>query len=206
MPRPQITRNRPYTFKRGQFAGQTFTSEHAYRAALATARGRRRGQGIRTVSGYLNLRPSARMARGRALDALSRMRRQRLSLSSAARAAGTTPANVSRHAGAAIKKSGQRNYVASSSDMLFRRMHIITMDGTQVIDVKNSRDASLIAQHFDAVGHFLDTGDDSRLKPFNGRSVKAGSKSYEFLTDLDELERLGRAGEFSFESIYENAA
>jgi hypothetical protein len=205
MPRPQITRNRPYTFKLGRFAGQTFTSEHAYRAALATARGRRRIQGIRTVSGYLKLRPSARMARDRALDALSRMRRQRLSLSSAARAAGTTPANVLRHAGAAIRKSSHRTYIASSSDMLFRRMRMITNDGTQVVDVKNSRDASLIAQHFDAVGHFLDTGDDSRLKPFRGRSVKAGGKSYKFLTDLDDLERLGRAGEFSFESIYEHA-
>jgi hypothetical protein len=146
------------------------------------------------------------MARDRALDALSRMRRQRLSLSSAARAAGTTPANVLRHAGAAINKTSHRTYVASRSDMLFRRMRIITKHGTQVIDVRNSRDASLIGQHFDAVGHFLDTGDNSRLRPFKGRSVKAGGKSYEFLTDFDELERLGRAGEFSFESIYEHAA
>ena len=209
MPRPSITRSRPWTPKRGAFAGRTFHSEREYRNALAGQKGytswysqqrsRPSASGSRAVR---SLRPSERQARGRALDALSIMRRDGVSLRTAARRADTTPNNVLRHAGPALERRGGR-YVASPADRFARLMQVLGRDvGIVSVSVRGSRQASLIARHWNAVNRYLNSGNDSDLRRFTGRSV-AG---VEFETDLDVIDELAGAGELEFEEIYEIAA
>jgi hypothetical protein len=69
--------------------------------------------------------------------------------------------------------------------------------------IRDSRMATLIAEYLNAVLGFLQTGDGSGLVPFRGQYViDASGRKVPFLTDLDELERLGSAGVLSFESLY----
>jgi hypothetical protein len=209
VPRPPITRARPYTPGKGLFAGQTFHSERQYRNALARKRGyrswysqQRTRPAARGPRAVRLLRASEREARGRALEALSIMRRDGVSLNKAARRAGTTPNNVLRHAGPALERRDGR-YSAAPADRLSRLMLVLGRDvGIVTVSVRGSRRASLIGGHWNAVHAYLATGSSSALRPYTGRSV-AG---VEFETDLDVIDELACAGELEFEDIYEVAA
>lgn len=86
-------------------------------------------------------------------------------------------------------------------------MVIPTERGLAEIAIRGSRDASKVAKYWDAVQWYLETGDDSRLKPFvNYKIIDASGAHVTLVTDLSELERLGSAGVLSFESIYAKAA
>jgi hypothetical protein len=209
VPRPSITSARPSTPKSDAFAGRTFFSEREYRNALAHKKGYRSWywqqrarpatRGPRVVR---SLRASEREARGRALEALSIMRREGVSLSTAAKRAGTTPNNALRHAGPALERRGGR-YFATIGDRLARLMLVFGRDvGIVTVSVRGSRQASLIGGHWNAVHGYLATGSSSALRPYAGKSV-AG---VEFETDLDVIDELARAGELEFEDIYEVAA
>lgn len=207
VPRPSITKAQPYTFKRGVFAGRTFYSEYGYRAALVQLYGPPHSYSVRSAEDYAALRPASRVAHERALDALARMRRQGMSLTDAARAAGTTRQNVTRHVGTAIKRDTRERYIATRSDLFYRRMIMETDSGSRIVEPATSRAASLIGKHYAAMRHFLVTGDSSRIDQFRGAYITTrDGEQHNFLTNLDEIERLGRAGEFSFESLYEHAA
>jgi hypothetical protein len=212
MARPPITRANPYTPSRGAAAGITFTSERQYRNALARTKGfpswsaqqrvRRRAGSVEAIG---RLRPAERAARSRALEAVQLMRREGLSLSRAAKRAGTTPNAVHRHAGSALEHGGRR-YRAKPYDRLVREMHFLTGRGLTVLPVRDSRSASRIARYMGAVDHYLRTGDDRRLRRFRGKGVWVEKRFRPFITDLDLLDRLASAGEVSFEELYAHAA
>jgi len=164
----------------------------------------RRPSAIRTAASYWNLRPTERAARERALDALGRMRRQHKSLASSAREAATTPKTTLRYVGAAIRRGTSGRFVAAKYDRLFRPLFMQTVDGRINVPLQSSSMASLVGRHYSAMGYFLTTGDPSRVLAFRNKFIEVGGKRLYFLTDLDEIERLGRAGEFSFESLYEH--
>src|SRR5687768_7257612 len=107
MARRPITRANPYTPKSGKVAGHTFTSERQYRNALARAKGFRswseQQRQPRSTRARAEFRPAEHEARRRVLDALSRMRRDGLSLSAAARAAGTTANAMKRYSGPVLQ-------------------------------------------------------------------------------------------------------
>jgi hypothetical protein len=209
VPRPSITRARPYTPRSGAFAGETFYSERQYRNALARRKGfrswwaqQRAPRVVRSRSGLRGLTSSQGEARLRALDALSLMRRDGLSLEQAARRAGTTPNTVRRYVGSELDRHGGR-YVASPADRLVRVMNVVARDVGQVpVIVHGSRQATLIAEHQIAIGRFLATGDEGVLRPFVGKRV-AG---LELETDPQTLKSLGEAHRLEFEDIYELAA
>ncbi len=212
MARPPITRARPYTPTRGAAAGQTFTSERQYRNALARAKGyaslgaqQRANTRITSATQLATMRPDAAETRARALDALSKMRRDGMSISRAARDANTTPNAVRRYAGAALTRKRGRD-VARPRDGLYRRMEFLTPDGKIALDVTDSRTASRIGAHWAALKRYAETGDDRALLPFRGRSVRVGKRAYPFITDLDVIDELAHRGELSFESIYAVAA
>lgn len=212
MPRPPITRARPYTPTSGKLAGVTFTSERQYRNALARTKGYRswgaqQQAAKRTRSGadVARLRPDEQQARRRALDAVAIMRKESLSLGQAARAAGTTTAAIKRHAGPALERDNRGRYGAKASDHLVRPMLVLTPDGLITLDVRDSRTASKIAAHHNAVKHYLDTGDDRALRAFRGRrgGVTVGKRFYPFITDTSVLDRLADAGELAFDDLYD---
>ena len=71
------------------------------------------------------------------------------------------------------------------------------------LDIADSRAAARLAKYWNAVHHYLKTGDDGPLGPFQGKGIRIGGEFFQFTTDLATLERLARAGEIQFEDIYE---
>jgi hypothetical protein len=195
-----------YTPKRGAFAGREFRSYRAYRNALAGRKGfsswyaqQRAPRRVRRTGELAVLHPVEREARRAALDALTYMRGEGLSLSQAARRAGTTRAAVLRHAGSALEREGGRYHVLAG-DRLLRPMAVLGEGGVEhAVEVRGSRAASLVGEHWSAVGHYLRTGDESRLHRLAGKSVAGVALE----TDADAVDEWARRGELEIEDVYE---
>jgi len=141
-------------------------------------------------------------ARIRALDTVSRMRREGLSLTRAARHAWTTPETVRKYAGRALVKTASGRYAATRSDRLTRRIPILTKDGIARIQVRNSNTASRVGRYMAAVNHYLLHGEAEALAEFHGGSIQANGVTYPFITDPAMIERLHDAGATSFDRFY----
>jgi hypothetical protein len=87
-----------------------------------------------------------------------------------------------------------------------RPIRFLTDQGIVVVDLHNSRTASRVAQYWGAVDHYLRTGDRTRLRPFEGKRIRASGSLFPFVTDPELLIRLGEAGEVRFEDLYETTA
>ncbi len=143
-------------------------------------------------------------ARERALAAVARMRREKLSLSAAAKAEGTHIRTVRRYAGTALERPGRRGlFRAKASDRLSRSLNFPTPLGQQVVVVRSSSTASAIGEYLNAVRKYLNTGDTLPLMPFRNKSFRsADGVRHEFTTDPGLLNRLGDAGILEIEGLY----
>lgn len=138
---------------------------------------------------------------------LSQMRAEGSSLRKAARENAVSPQTVRRYAGSALRRGATGRYKAQPRDSILRVLVIPTPGGLAEIATRDSRAATMVAEYWNAVQLFLQTGDDSDLRPFRGKFITdAQGNQICFLTDLDELERLGSAGVLSFESLYARAS
>jgi hypothetical protein len=139
----------------------------------------------------------------RATHVISKMRADSISLQRAARAFGLRPDAVLRLAGPALRKRANGRYAAKASDRLLRVLAIPTKQGPGEIALRDSRQATLLAEYWIAVHAYLQTGDASSIKKFRAKRITdANGKRVRLMTDLNELDRLGSAGVLSFESIY----
>jgi hypothetical protein len=129
------------------------------------------------------------------------MRTQCFSLTRAARQAETTTRTVRKYVSRALTHRAG-HFHAKPSDGLERRLRFLTVRGIIELTVRSSRTATRIAVYSNAVDHYLRTGDTSLLRPFRGKTVRAGKVGYPFLTDPRTLNRLAHAGEVSFEDLY----
>jgi hypothetical protein len=143
-------------------------------------------------------------AERRALKALSLMRKG-LSRAKAAVRAKTTPQTIQKYARKAIRRR-EGTYYARPTDQMPRPMRVLTEQGVTVADVRSSRVASRLSKYWGAVDHYLRTGDRTRLRPYEGRRLRAGGHLFKFITDPDLLARLAEAGEVRFEDLYETTA
>ncbi len=149
----------------------------------------------------LNDLPSGeRVARDRALNALSQMRWKNLSLTQAAKQAETTPGNVRKYAEIALYKDKAGRVYPKATDRMPRQMTILTPEGLQSVNVGSSLEASKVGEYMNAVKHFLNTGDTTRLRKFQGKSI-AGRP---LLTDPQTIENLAFRHELEFEDIYQS--
>lgn len=131
------------------------------------------------------------------------MRADRLSLTKAAREFGVDPRAVIRLVGSALRKRKNGRYIAKPSDTLLRILLIPTGGGLREIALRESRQASVVGEFWNAVHRYLAMGDTSLLRNFEGKDVvDAEGGRVPLLTDMEMLDRLGGAGELSFESIY----
>ncbi len=131
------------------------------------------------------------------------MRSEDISLSRAAREESVSPATVLRHAKGALRKNSRGTYKARASDRLLRVLVLPTLEGLAEIATVDSRSASIVGEYWNAVNHYLETGDETELVRFHGVSIiDARGNAVPLLTDTDELERLGSAGILSFQSMY----
>jgi hypothetical protein len=134
---------------------------------------------------------------------ISKMRSDHVSLSKAAREFRIDPRQVIRLGRLALRKQKNGRYAARKTDRLLRVLSVLTPEGKREIALRDSRQASVIGSHWDAVQRYLQTGDDSVLREFHRKKITdASRKRHLLLTDLDELDRLGSAGVLSFESLY----
>ena len=141
----------------------------------------------------------------RVLDALSDKRRNpKISLTQAARRAGTTVPTIRRYAGAALEVRSGRIDV-KLTDRIARTLRMLTPSGPETVIVRNSRDASRIGKHHIAVRQaLLSFGIDTQaLERFAGKTLKAGGKTYEFVSDYATLLRFARAGAVNYLDIYQ---
>jgi len=143
----------------------------------------------------------------RATQVVTRIRTKQESLQKASREEGIAPRTVIRLAGSSLRKRPNGRYTAKTSDRLLRVLVIPTNKGSDEIAIRDSRQATLLAEYWIAVHRYLQTGDASSIEKFRGKSItEASGKRISLVTDLDELNRLGNAGAFSFESLYARAS
>jgi hypothetical protein len=135
------------------------------------------------------------------------MRTGNISLTRAASEEGISTATVRRYAKSALRKTSRGTYKARASDRLLRILIIPTPNGLAEIATRDSRSASVVGEYWNAVNHYLETGDEEELSRFRGVTITdAEGNAVPLLTDTAELERLGSAGILSFQSLYARAS
>jgi hypothetical protein len=138
---------------------------------------------------------------------VSKIRADRISLTKASQEFGLDRQTVLRLAKPALRKRSNGQYVARPHDNLLRVLVIPDRQGLREVAIRDSRTASEIAEHAEAMRLYFQKGDESRLRKFKGKRIRdASGKSIELLTDTEELDRLGNAGELRFESLYARSA
>jgi hypothetical protein len=143
----------------------------------------------------------------RVTHAISDMRVNHVSRALAARKFGVSARQVQQFGGRALRKQRNGRYAAKSRDTLLRILLIVSLGGLEEIVVNDSRQATFIAKHSNAVHLYLRTGDAVALEEFQTKfAVDWNGKQVPLLTNLDDLERLGSAGNLSFESLYARAS
>lgn len=142
--------------------------------------------------------------RERALATLAQMRRDKVSLRAAARAYETDPKTVRRFAGSAIRRDKSGRYRAKPYDRIPRTLNFITEAGSVPITVRDSRTASRIAEHSNAVRKYVRPNSDaSALEQFKNKSFRVRGVRYRFVVDLDVLNILVSANSLAgIESLY----
>jgi hypothetical protein len=117
---------------------------------------------------------SEAQSREQALAVVELMRREGFSLREAVISVGIDIRTVLRYVGSALEREGQHGeYRATPHDHIPRTLHFITPEGTVAITVRDSRTASRIAEHMNAVRAFTHAGDLSPLEAFTGESFEA---------------------------------
>jgi hypothetical protein len=136
-------------------------------------------------------------------EGVSLMRSNDIPARTAARATGISRSTLIRRGGSALKKLDNGRYAAKRNDHLFRPVTVVSENGPVEVATRNFRESSKAGKHSSAVERYLETGDDSALQRFRGQHIiDAEGNRVALLTDTDELDRLGSAGELSFESLY----
>jgi hypothetical protein len=157
----------------------------------------------RTEAQYLARPEKFKDTWDRVLGVVSKMRREKISLAEASREAGISPRTVTRWGKTALQKRTNGKYAAKKSDSLLRLVMIPTPDGTRDIAVRGSKQVTLLAEYWNTLHRYLQTGDSSSLNKFHGKHIRdANGVDIPLSVDLSALNRLGSAGVLSFESLY----
>jgi len=146
--------------------------------------------------------PKQKRIRVKSSKVLRLMRREGYSLTKASREVGISPNTVKRHTGA-LKRDAHR-WRAKKYDSLTRVMNINENGRSHWVEIKDSRHASLIGRYQNAVKKFLESDDESILKPFRDRKVKDINGNWHTLeTDPDNLYDIHeRRADEEFYTIY----
>jgi hypothetical protein len=156
-----------------------------------------------TTRQYFALSPEKQERWDAVAHVISRMRSDRLSLRKAAAEFRVKPSLVKKLARSALRRQKNGKFVAKPTDRLLRVLSTLGPEGRTTMAVRDSRQASLVGGHWAAVQRYLQTGDDSTLQKFKNKKITdATGKRHLLLTDLNELDRLGRVGVLRFESMY----
>ena len=144
------------------------------------------------------------VTRAKVARAITTMRRLGISLARAARQERISPKQLVRVAGLALRRKPDGRYIARPSDRLPREVLILTPEGVRDVTLRNSKDASLVGRHWNAVHAYLAKGNAVPLNEFRGVGITdADGTRFSLLTDTKAIDRFGAAGVLSFESTYQ---
>jgi hypothetical protein len=164
-------------------------------------------RGPRNAEAFFSMSQRNQDAWTRATQVISKMRSEKISLSTASRQVGVDPRTVRRLAASALSKADNGRYTAKRSDRLLRVLVVPDAQGNREIAVRTSRASTQLALYSNAVQRYLQIGDSSQLRKFQNVELKdASGNRITLLTDLSDLNRLGSAGVLSFESLYARTA
>lgn len=121
-----------------------------------------------------------------------------MSLTKASRHTRTDPRTVLKHVGTAYRRNGRR-YRPAPFDRIARAMTVLTARGPSVVVVRDSRTASLLAEHANAVRRYVDLGDDAPLRQLRRRRIQLDGQQIALATDPRLLDRLAAGGELHYE-------
>lgn len=173
-----------------------------------TSRGRTRPTARpNTREAFLKMPDKQRLDYTSAVNAVAKMRADRLSLPKAARAVGVDSKTVRRFAGPALRKDKRGRWTAKKRDTLLRVLTVPGPRGDREVATKDSRAAVHIARYFEAVRRYINTTDASGLVEFRKlKLTDTKGKRITLVTNLRILLDLGHAGVLSFESLYARTA
>lgn len=188
-------------------------AEYARRQEWARALGFTGYRQLRTAGGRAVARLTGRAAwsalpadaqrsRDSALRVVAEMRASGTPLGAASARHGTTPDAVRFWAGPALSSTRSETATARPADRLYRPMRALTDRGTVAVDIRGSKAAGTLGAYWNAVHHYLTTGDTGPLDRF--RDVRVGGIT--LTTNPRVLDHHAHIGELAFESIYAAAA
>ncbi|WP_263365242.1 hypothetical protein [Edaphobacter bradus] len=190
--------------------GRQTTKTKAERSGISQRRIKKqivKRQAPRTVEDFHAMSEDARERWNRVAHVIQKVRKEGISVTQAAKDFALDRKEVIELGGRALRKRKNGRYEAKPHDRLIRFLVLPSPDGMKEVAIRDSRTASKIAAYSDAVHKFLQTGDESKLKPFRRLQFKdATGNSVTILTDPKQLTRLGSAGVLSFESLYARVA
>lgn len=133
--------------------------------------------------------------RERALRALALSRRHHLPLGMTSLMVGLSRDDVLAEVGEGFESYGN-DWLATPRDTIPREMDALTEEGPEHLLIRDSRVASRIAQHNNAVRRYLNHGDPSRLFPME---VRIDGRIVRLASDPDTIDRLAAGGEIHLE-------
>lgn len=150
------------------------------------------------------LTPKQKALRERSLHVLVRARKTGKSPSRIAKQVGISFNTVQTHTNAFKKVNGR--WVAKRFDKISRPMLTSEKGKLHSIPISDSRHARTLGQYHNAVKHFLNTGDDSKLKKFSKKQIRDSSgKLHSFETDPKlVLEINEKIEEIAFFQVYDS--
>ncbi len=186
-----------YARRQERARGLGFTGYRQLRTAGGNAVARLTGR-----TAWSALPADAQRSRDTALRVLAEMRATGAPLSAASARHDTTPDAVRFWAGPVLSSRRGDTATARSADRLYRPMRALTDHGTVAVDLRGSKAAGTLGAYWNAVHHYLSTGDTGPLEAF--RDVRVGGVT--LTTDPRVLDHHAHIGELAFESIYAAAA
>jgi len=133
-------------------------------------------------------------------NVLRSLRKEEKSLTRAAHDEKISRETVLRQLGKSLKKT-PRGWQAKKTDDLVRDLYFPNQSGHVVI--KGFPVSSDIGAYWNGIRRFVVQGDDALLKTFGNKTFKdIYGNRHAFITDPKILNRLARAGELRFETLY----
>ena len=186
-----------YARRQGRARALGFSGYRQLRAAGGAAVAR-----VNNLTSWKALPAEAQLSRDAALRVVSEMRATGLPIAVVAAKNGDASPDSVRFWAAQALTGRTDGATATAADRLFRPMRLLTGDGTIAVEIRGSRAAATIGGYWNAVHHYLATGDTGPLQRYQGKRVGG----VVLVTDPNVIEHVAHIGELSFESIYAAAA
>ena len=150
------------------------------------------------------LAPRQKSTRIKSLTVITQAKKTNKTVSVIAKEHSISFRTVQNHSNAFKKVNGK--WIPKRFDKVSRSMLISEKGKLQSIEISDSRHARTIGRYHNAVKHYLDTGDSSKLKKFSKRKIKdSDGNIHSFETRLKIVEEINESiEEIEFFEVYDS--